>query len=552
MGIFTDKCDTLIDPSTGRALSGAALEQAKTDKNWPRCDNRVHKAARFCNKCGSSAPRGWWQCPSCKKWIGGEAQFCSHCNTPLYPDERSVMAGGAWRKDAELFAQRFEIGDINRLLQNDLQVQEGTIALLLDGGAVCGILESGRHNKDSIGGKKIVSENMQPRSLVMIDIGDIILPLRVDGLRTMEHHPIEFYGEVILQFGNTSTAAVAFLENALKDARHLSYDDLRESLQGVLRTAINSMCAASSLDDLVRDPERRVRLHDTMTRIINDDIKRKGLQLIRVSSAEFTGDEYDEYVQRLGEVDIKRRELEYVETMRKLQNQAEMDAFKDADALRTYKALIDNEFEVSQATRDREWQLLKRNWEHDNIRHQQLLEIEQSDHTILKTRKMNDFAREENVENAGTDVKIQQMRFAQEMKEARDALELRKAKDAHELELKEKDAKRRAGMKMEERLMDVDDPVLRRQLFDVLMAERNRTMTPEQILAEAAMNSPAAAEALAKMSDRSKQNAEQVLAEMKKLYADANERQDKNLKTMLEPAIEAAKRQPGQPQTIVH
>jgi hypothetical protein len=77
-------------------------------------------------------------------------------------------------------------------------------------------------------------------------------------------------------------------------------------------------------------------------------------------------------------------------------------------------------------------------------------------------------------------------------------------------------------------------------------------MSPEQLLAEAAANSPAAAAALAAMTDRTRQNAEQFLAEMKQLYADANARQDANLKTMLEPAVEAAKRQAPPPQTIVH
>jgi hypothetical protein len=98
----------------------------------------------------------------------------------------------------------------------------------------------------------------------------------------------------------------------------------------------------------------------------------------------------------------------------------------------------------------------------------------------------------------------------------------------------------------------VEDPALRRQLIELLMVERNRTMTPEQMLAEAAQHSPAAADALSKMSDRTRQNAEVLLAEMKKLYADANDRQDKNLKTLLEPAVEAAKRQAAPPQTIVH
>ncbi|MDD4025830.1 MAG: SPFH domain-containing protein, partial [Kiritimatiellae bacterium] len=329
MGIFSDRCEALIDPQTGKALGGEALERAKQDPKWPRCGNHVRKAARFCNKCGSPAPGGWWKCPSCKKWVGNEAQYCSHCNTPLFPEDRSVMAGGVWRKEAGLFAQRFEIGDVKRLLQDDLLVQEGTAAVIMDGGHVHGILESGRHNPDSLARRINWFGDPPPRSAVMVDAGDVALPLRVEGLRTAEHHPIEFYGEVILRFGNDKNAARAFLENALKDARHLTYGSISETLQGVVRAAVDELCVTSTLDDLVRDPGRRLRLQETMTRAIGEDVGRFGLEIVRVSSAEFTGDEYEDYAEKLGEVDIKRRGLEYAAAVRSLLNKEAMAQIKD-------------------------------------------------------------------------------------------------------------------------------------------------------------------------------------------------------------------------------
>ncbi len=552
MGIFSDRCDALIDPNTGRALGGEALAQAKLEPKWPRCNNSVRKAARFCNKCGSGAPGGWWRCPSCKKWIGNEAQFCSHCNTPLFPEDRSVMAGGVWRKDVGLFAQRFEIGDVKRLLQSDLLVQEGTVAVVLDGGHVHGILGSGRHNPDSLARAINWFGDPPPRSVVMVDVGDVALPLRVEGLRTAEHHPIAFYGEVILRFGNDKAAALALLENALKDARHLAYKEISESLQGVVRAAVDALCVTSTLDDLVRDPERRTRLQETMTRMIGADIGRRGLAVVRVSSAEFTGDEYEAYAERLGDVDIKRREQEYADTVRKLKKKEEMEAYKDADELRAFKALIDSEYRVSQATRDREWELLKREWQHDDIRHQQLLEVERTAHAIGVQVQKDDYGRDKDIKDAGAAAEARDQTFGQERKEAEWALDMRSRKDQIELDRKAAEAKRREGMTTEQMLADVDDPSLRKELVELMKAERNRTMTPEQMLAEAALHNPAAAEALARMADRTRQNAEQVLAEMKKLYADAAERQDRNLKTMLEPAVEAAKRQAAQPQTIVH
>jgi len=552
MGIFSDRCDALIDPNTGRALGGEALAQAKMQPDWPRCGNHVRKAARFCNKCGVGAPGGWWKCPSCKKWVGNEAQFCSHCNTPLFPEDRAVMAGGVWRKDPGLFSQRFEIGDIKRLLEGDLMVQEGTVAVVLDGGHVHGILESGRHNPDSLARAINWFGNPPPRSVIMVDCGDVALPLRVEGLRTAEHHPIEFYGEVILRFGADKATARALLENGLKDRRHLAYKDFSEILQGVVRTAVDAMCVTSTLDDLVRDPERRTRLQETMTRMIAEDVARYGLTVVRVSSAEFTGEAYEDYAEKLGDVDIRRRELEYADAVRRLASKDEMAAYKNADDLRAYKAVIDSEYRVSQGVRDREWELLKRGWEHDNVRHAQLLEVEATAHAIDLNQQRDDYVRDKKLKDVETDVHARDTVFSQEMSEADRALELRRRKDEAELARKAADAKRRDGMSIEDRLMDVDDPALRRELIEMMMAERNRTMTPEQILAEAAHGSAAAAEALGKMSDRSRQNAEMLLQEMKKLYADANDRQDKNLKTMLEPAVEAAKRQAAQPQTIVH
>ena len=556
MGIFSDRCDALIDPQTGRALGGEALAQAKLEPKWPRCGNSVRKAARFCNKCGVPAPGGWWKCPSCKKWVGNEAQYCSHCNTPLFPEDRAVMAGGVWRKDPGLFAQRFEIGDIKRLLQDDLLVQEGTVAVVLDGGHIHGILESGRHNPDSLARKINWFGNPPPRSAVMVDSGDVALPLRVAGLRTSEHHPIEFYGEVILRFGNDKEAALALLENGLKDRRHLAYKDLSESLQGVVRAAVDELCVTSTLDDLVRDPSRRLRLQETMVRAIGTDIGRYGLQVVRVSSAEFTGDEYEDYAEHLGEVDIKRRELEYAAAMRALLNKETMSQIKDQNALLEYEEQSAHEHGIAQVQRDQERTVLVRGYTHQNeleeLRHRHDVESQKTEQELGIRIKWDDYNLDLVVKQANAQARARNETFTQEKTEAEWALEMRAKKDAVELERKAAEAKRREGMTTEERLMDVDDPALRRQLIEMMMVERNRTMTPEQILAEAAHNSPAAADALGKMSDRTRQNAEMLLAEMKKLYADANDRQDKNLKTMLEPAVEAAKRQAAQPQTIVH
>ena len=73
-----------------------------------------------------------------------------------------------------------------------------------------------------------------------------------------------------------------------------------------------------------------------MTARIKDDLDACGLEVVRVSSAEFTGDEYEERAQQLGEletkrlgmevdVEDKRREAEYRAALRQLASREEMD-----------------------------------------------------------------------------------------------------------------------------------------------------------------------------------------------------------------------------------
>jgi len=542
MGIFFDTCDALINPETGRALSGEALERAQEDPAWPRCGNHVPKRARFCNACGKPAPGGWWRCPSCGKWVGNDSRFCPHCNQPLYPDDRSSMAGGVWRKSPELFAQRFEVGDIKRLLQEGLMVQEGTVAAMLDGGKIHGLLEAGRHNPDSLARKINWLGDPPPRSVVLIDVGEIIVPLHIEGLRSSEHFPIEFYGEVMLKFKGTSDAAREFITNILGgEGRTCTFKDLASGFERAVRIAVDEVCVTSSLDDLVRDPDRRIRLHERMTKRLSGDLAACGLELVRVSSAEFTGDEYEAYAEKLGQVDIERREVEYRAALRKLGDREAIEQYRDMDALRNYKETIDHEYRISHATRDREFELLKREWSHDDIVYARLLELEdqqhrhtledrQLDHDLTHARKRDEYGREKKVADATANAKAQDIQSTQDVKDADAWLDIRERKDLLRQRDKAADAMRRKGMTLNEMLLESEDPEARKALLEALKIQRNAGMSPEQLLAELGQDPINA----------------KLVEELRSLFNHTTEREDKMIDKMFEPALEVAKRPPSQ------
>ena len=526
MGIFFDTCNALIDPTTGRALTGEALEKAQNDPKWPRCGNRVSKRARFCNACGKPAPGGWWKCPSCGKWVGNDSRFCPHCNQPLYPDDRAAMAGGVWRKEPEHFAQRFELGDIKRLLENDLMIQEGTVAVIMDGGKVHGIIEAGRHNPDSLARKITWFGNPPPRSVVLVDVGEIVVPLHVEGLRTSEHFPIEFYGEVMLRFKGDSDAARAFITNILGENRSCTFKELSANFERAVRIAVDEMCVASTLDDLVRDPERRIRLQERMTERLKADLDACGLEVVRVSSAEFTGEEYEAYAAKLGDVDQKRRDYEYQDAIRHLADKEAMEQYRDMDTLRTYKETIDHEYRVSHATRDREFELLKRNWQHDDMVYRRLVELEEQQHKHELDTNEHKHAAEVNLLDANgrldvtkVQAEIDRVTNDEKIDESKKWLEVRRLKMLLEQENKRLDAERRKNMTIEQMLADIEDPQQREDMLKLVQMKLQSGMTPQQILAT--MGQP--------------DHNDEFVQKMDQLYRDNAARADKNFSRVVDP-----------------
>lgn len=542
MGLFFNTCHALVDKITKRALTGDALENARNDPSWPICGNKVFRFSHFCSACGSPAPGSWRKCPKCGKWIGNDSHFCPHCSTSLYPGDHASIAGGVWRKGPELFAQRFEIGDVLQSLGQELQVQEGTAAILMDAGEVKDVFREG--------GAHIGSFASSSSSVVIVDIAEVIVPVHIESLRTSEHIPIEFYGEIVLRFKGDKNAAKAFCSNALKGARTFTFAQIGTRAEPVLRHALDEMCMTSTLEDLVKDPQRRILLQGCIEKSLEEEFSSCGLELIRVSSSEFSGKEYEELEARLGDAEVARREAEYKaaleKALRKIHDQAERDTGKAAFDLREYKELLDNEYRVSSATREREFQLLKRTWEHDDIAHRQLLEIEElqhkhdvknraAEHELSKNRKIDEYRQEKAISDAQVATHVQKLQTEQNVEDAKKWLDVRALKESLRQKAKDEAASRRKGMSLNELLLDVEDPGMRTALLEVLRVQRNASMTPEQILAE-----------LGKESAN-----ERIVSKLEELYRAASEREDKNLSKMLEPAIEAAKRPAQTPSPII-
>lgn len=287
----------------------------------PECGSKVSKRARFCSNCGHGAPDGWFKCPQCGKWVGNDSKFCPHCNHPLFPEDRIDLAGGVWARKGDEFARLFDLDDVRFIKENGLMVQEGTMAILLDGGKEVAELGSGRHYPT--GSLRSINwfGNPPPRSAIMVDSGECIFRVDFTGknsgvgdvasapLRSAEELEVGCVAEITLRF--VRGRAAEFIANVMKEARSLSTKDICALIYENALSAVRDLCTQSKIEDLVKDPERRARFEDGITRALRDSMKSWGLEIVRTGAVEFYGAAYEEMRAKYGELEKQRRLVEF-------------------------------------------------------------------------------------------------------------------------------------------------------------------------------------------------------------------------------------------------
>ena len=334
MGLFSDKCTAIVSLETGRHLTGEELAAARkvlkeevdffhsrnsvlAKHGWGTCGARVKKKARFCSKCGAPAPGGWTKCPSCGKWVGNESTHCWNCNHALHPDNRTNLEGGVWNRGAGVFAERFEVGEVENMLSKGIQIQEGTGAILIDAGKQSSVLGPGRHDPDSTLRAINWFGNPPPRSVVLVDVGEFVVPLRMsEGLRTADGHDISVYAELTMRF--VRGRADDFMANFMKDARAVTYEKIAETISSQLVYGVKNLCNTSKAEDLVRDPARRDQFEVAIRKAAAETLKAWGFDVVRTGAVDFASPAYEKIRLENAELDEKRREIEFLAKSREV------------------------------------------------------------------------------------------------------------------------------------------------------------------------------------------------------------------------------------------
>ena len=510
----------------------------------PECDGRVKKAARFCSVCGWDAPGAWGNCGNCGKSVGVESSTCWSCGHNMRPESRRAIQGGRWAKPPEVFAQREQVEDLQeRVKQHGLVIEAGTGAVLLTGGKVVDTLRPGTHNLDSLARRINHWGSPPPRTVVLYDAGDFVLALRVPDLRTANDLAVEGYAEVVLRVDPARTGAM--VENLVKTADQVSYDDLGQRLGGELRAVFDDTTATSSIEDLIKDPMRRLRLEDAIRETMAPSLASVGVDLVRVVGTDFLSPEYEnlraergdlESQRQLFEVRQKTRELLRSQELEQLRSQEEFDAIlrhsaqerglEEAELAqemeRAHRAYAE---ENERARIDREMEK-----EQEAAAHRMGLEESWSEFRRREAAAEGGHRRAERVAEAETDVHVRSIEHDQAYREQRDGLTLKERESALQMERYQQVQEAKAARRRQESEAET-------QRLAQLAG-----FTPEQILAMDAKDSPEVARALAEIAGKEDVDVDKLLADRDHLNAEHRAQLERIVNQVLDVAKEAARR----------
>ena len=229
------------------------------------------------------------RCPYCGKKHSSTSRYCSVCGRPL-PAELSKNR--VWQRNPDELAVRLEIQDINGLLRRPLTVEEGTGAIWLQGGRLCGILPSGVYSLGDVT-MTLGTLRLEDRATaVLLDTGTLSIRfnLGMDELRSHDDIPLAANGRLTLKLDldsfNKTEVVRCFLENLMKHRVALSLDDLEREIHDSIRFSLQKFALIHTAQELKGIIDSDSAMQDVVC-FISPALADYGLKVVRFNSLFF-------------------------------------------------------------------------------------------------------------------------------------------------------------------------------------------------------------------------------------------------------------------------
>ena len=570
MGIYSDKCE--------------------------KCGEHVKKKARFCSKCGNPAPGGWIKCHKCRKWIGTDSEFCPHCKAPQHVSDRESIEEGVVKRSKGVFLQRYDLNKISSRLgkEQKLIIEHGNTALLMVDGKITDTLTPGSYKLNE-GSFKCLKDTPNV-SIFLIDSGEIIFPYSQMKIKTREDLEVNLYTEIIFKL-NIETAhhlisnvlksdsaifhvkdfdaAAEGLNQDIQDAitrnplntnlsnkmLQLGYTDFWDYFKIDLHNSVMKLCSNVSIDGLIKDPDIRFTFEETLAKQVSEKANSYSMTLVRVAAVNFYGPEYEKLRKAAGELEIKTREAVLEKRARKMLIENKKEKVTDEQELQIYLDQLAYEYDIDSETKQNELEALRIDLTHKlnlkSVGHEQEIHSNKAEFDRSEHVKERDFNRAQEDKNASHDIVQDKKIFANErekrksnhldeIEETTNWVKIRALKDAQKIASESERMKVYANYSATELASilppeQVDKIIKIRQVeASIKLEDKLADLTPEQILAMKAGDSPEAAKALAEIAKAKADQGKKIAETKGEMSEKANDQMERVLDKSLAANAKAA------------
>lgn len=261
----------------------------------------------LCNKCmyefdvhtNSSVSS---KCPSCGGTVLVTAEVCS-CGSKEWVGAANEVV---WARADDVFAEQISEEKLRQSLGGDIVVRFGTKALFLEDGRLVEVAESGRYSTQEGGFVNRLLNKQKHISAVLVDAGDVSIPLTFSEMRTRDSLFVNARLEVVLRLGDPST----FLVNVMKRHHVFMVSELREMLLGEIRNALQEGIAQYDFNDLNTSIATKNVLASRMEAHLRQTFSRSGIGFGQIRALTISQKTLDATARAAAEAEMKARSIE--------------------------------------------------------------------------------------------------------------------------------------------------------------------------------------------------------------------------------------------------
>lgn len=299
------------------------------NQRCPNCGKSVSKDASHCSACGCPTATKWASCHRCGTSVGAESKFCWKCGEEQKPENRERFFGDRWRRSAGDFAARVEMRVPGEVLHGGLLVDQGTLALLFQDGALKGTLAPGYHTLEGFMARLTGMNKQAAAHAVLLDTEAAEVDFMLEDVRLQGLVPVDLRVRLLFRV----TDATRFVAAVVGEAETFTAHDLAGRFQADVKGAVEYALQAQPLDKVVFTISERELLEAGLVEKLQPVLAAHGLALDGVRLAQFGGPAYDQLREKFGELERLSREAEASRELRDAVRVAKVASYHDEQEL---------------------------------------------------------------------------------------------------------------------------------------------------------------------------------------------------------------------------